>query len=103
MAKQRQARLSKADISKIVDRAISETLEEQADQALCKAYREYLIDKIDTLCQENLAMIHELKQHAKTDKERERFDYMSRMQVNLHQWIGQYILRAYYDFVIDED
>jgi len=48
-------------------------------------------------------MIHELKQHAKTDKERERFDYMSRMQVNLHQWVGQYILRAYYDFVLDED
>ena len=93
MAKQRQARLSKADISKIVDRAISEALEEQADKALLQAYREYLIDKIDDICQQDLAMIYELKQHAKTDKEKERFDYMARMQVNLHQWIGQYILR----------
>ena len=95
--------ISKADINKIVDKAISETLEEQADKALCKAYREYLIDKLDEICQEDLAMIYELKQHAKTDKEKERFDYMSRMQVNLHEWIGQYILKAYYDFVLDED
>ena len=95
--------ISKADINKIVDKAISEALEQQADKALLQAYREYLIDKIDEICQQDLAIIYELKQHAKTDKEKERFDYMSRMQVNLHEWIRQYILKAYYDSVLDED
>ncbi len=97
---------SKADTNKIVhiDQSVKlETPEQQAEEALCRAYREYLTDKLDEICQQNLAMIYELKQHAKTDKEKERFDYMSRMQVNLHQWIGQYILRAYYDFMLDED
>ena len=90
-------------ITKIANQAISETLEKQADKALLQAYREYLIDKIDEICQQDLAIINELKQHAKTNEEKKRFDYMARMQVNLHQWIGQYILRAYYDFVLDED
>ena len=97
--------ISKANINKVhIDESVNpETPEQQAEEALCRAYRDYLTDKLDEICQQDLAMIYELKQHAKTDKEKERFDYMSRMQVNLYQWIGQYILKAYYDFVLDED
>ena len=90
-------------MSKIVNKRFFETLEKQADKALLQAYREYLIDKIDSICQQDLAMIYELKQHAKTDKEKERFDYMARMQENLDQWIGQYILKAHPDYVVWED
>ena len=85
MAKQRQTRLSKTDINKIVhiDQLVNpETPEQQAEEGLCRAYRDYLINKLGVICQQDLAMIYELKQHAKTDKEREQFDYMSRMQVN---------------------
>ena len=95
MAKQRQARLSKADISKIVDRAISETLEKEADKALCKAYCEYLIEWLDNIENQEIEMIEELKQQALTEKQIERLDYMVAMEVNLYRWVKCRILQAY--------
>jgi len=87
--------ISKADINKIVDKAISEALEEQADKALCKAYCEYLINKLDNIENQSIEMINELKQQALTDKQIERFNYMTAMQVNLYKWVKCRIFQAY--------
>jgi len=103
MAKQRQARLSKADISKIVDRAISETLEKEADKALCKAYCEYLIEWLDNIENQEIEMIEELKQQALTDKQIDQLDYMAGIQASLYKWIRCKILSAYYDEVLNVD
>ena len=88
--------ISKADISKIVDKAISETLEEQADKALCKAYCGYLIERLDNIENQEIEMIDELKQHAKTDKQIERLDYMAAIQASLHKWVKCIIMEATY-------
>jgi len=95
MAKQRQTRLSKADINRIVDRAISETLEKEADEGLCKVYCEYLIEWLDNIENQEIEMIEELKQQALTDKQIERLDYMVAMEVNLYRWAKCRILQAY--------
>ena len=65
------------------------------DKALCKIYCEYLINKLDNIEKENIEMIDELKQHAKTDKQIEQFNYMIAMEVNLYKWVKCKILQAY--------
>ena len=87
MAKQRQTRLSKIDINKIVDQAISETLEQQADKALCKHYLVFLLSRLVTTTSESLEMIHEFKQYARTDKEKQEIARMIGIEKALSEWI----------------
>ena len=87
MAKQRQTRLSKADTNKIVDKTISETLEEQADKALCKHYLLYLLSRLVTTTSESLAMIHEIGQYARTDKEKQEITRIIGIEKALSEWI----------------
>ena len=104
--KQRQTRLSKTDISKIVhiDQLVNpKTLEQQADEALCKAYCEYLVERLDNIENQSIGMIQELKQQALKEKQIERLDYMAGIQASLHKWVKCKILSAYYDEVLNVD
>jgi len=51
------------------DEAISEALEEQADKALCKAYCEYLQERLADNSKWIDAMIYKLQEQAQTEEQ----------------------------------
>ena len=90
-------------MARVVKKRSFETLEKQADKALLQAYCGYLIKRLDNIENQEIEMIDELKQHAKTDKQIEQFNYMIAMEVNLYKWVKCKILSAYYDEVLNVD
>ena len=74
-------------ITKIANQAISETLEKQADKALCKHYLVYLLSRLVTTTSESLAMIYEIGQHARTDAEKQEIARMIGIEKALSEWV----------------
>ena len=81
-------------------------LEEEYTKALCKVYCEYLQEKLNEVTNQSMDMIAELKQHAKTDKQIEKLNYMISMEASFHKWIKCKIIHSTYNcalFALDKD
>ena len=74
-------------MARVANKRFFETLEKQSEKALCKHYLVYLLSRLVTTTSESLAMIHEIGQHARTDKEKQEIARMIGIEKALSEWI----------------
>ena len=90
-------RLTKAEKNMITNLMQNAPIVDSIEEALCKAYYEYIQDKLHDISRSSFDPLYDLYHQAKTDKEKEKFGYMLDMQGCLNQWIKCQVLLANLD------